>query len=407
MADGNASAVPAAARTRPLRRQPFARLAMFAHLVWRSLLVRGGRLEIALGAIVIGAAIVSALTSLYFDISIKMSQELRAFGPNLIVSPREAEAAADAPGGRGIDEAMLRAAIAAIPRERLVGGSPYLYGLVRLDLGNAVLMGADLAELHAISPYWQVEGSWVSADFDDRNAMVGRRLAQSMELAPGSTVTITGNDGAQARVTVKGVMDTGENEDSQIVVNLGLAQRLLGMPGRADFAMASVAAQGPEADAVTAALTDRFSALDARPIRKVSENDGQILRRIEGLMAVVAAIILGITTLSVNATLTAMITERAPQIGLQKALGASNRDIVAQILAETAAICLVAVAIGLLLGFGLAQLLGQAVFGAWVTFRPVVVPLTLGVSLLAALIAAALPVRGAVNVVPARVLRGE
>ncbi|MFC0220004.1 ABC transporter permease [Pseudochelatococcus lubricantis] len=406
MADSNTpTAVPATAPVGARRGRPVARLAMFAHLVWRSLLVRSGRLEIALGAIVIGAAIVSALTSLYFDISIKMSQELRAFGPNLIVSPREVEA--DAPGRRGVDEAMLRAAVAAIPPEKLVGGSPYLYGLVRLDLGNAVLMGADLAALHAISPYWQVEGSWVSADFDDRNAMVGRRLAQSMELAPGSVVTIAGADGAQARVTVKGVMDTGENEDSQIVVNLGLAQRLLGMPGRADFAMVSVAAQGPEADAITAALTERFPELNARPIRKVSENDGQILKRIEGLMALVAAIILVITTLSVNATLTAMITERTPQIGLQKALGASNRDIVAQILAETAAICLAAVAIGLLLGFGLAQLLGQAVFGAWVTFRPVVVPLTLGVSLLAALLAAVLPVRGAVNVVPARVLRGE
>lgn len=392
--------------------RPFARLKTFAHLVWRSLAVRSGRLEIALAAIIVGAAIVSALTSLYLDISIKMSQELRAFGPNLIISARDGAEGdgAEGDGGaqpRGVAEALLREAIAAVPADRRVGGSPYLYGLVRLDLGNAVLAGVDLAALRAISPYWQVEGAWITADFDDRNAMVGRRLAQSMELAPGSAVTITGGNGEQARVTVKGIMDTGENEDSQIVVNLALAQRLLGLPGRADFAMVSVAAQGPQADAITAALAERFPALAARPIRKVSENDGQILDRIEGLMALVAAIILVITTLSVNATLTAMITERTPQIGLQKALGASNRDIVGQILAETAVTCLAAVAIGLLLGFGLAQLLGQAVFGAWVTFRPVVVPLTLGVSLLAALIAAALPVRGAVNVVPARVLRGE
>lgn len=389
------------------RGRPMARLAMFGHFVWRSLAVRGGRLEIALAAIVIGAAIVSALTSLYFDISIKMSQELRAFGPNLIVSARDGHEGGDATRLRGVEEGLLREAIAAVPAEKRVGGSPYLYGLVRLDLGNAVLVGADLAALHAISPYWQVEGAWVSADFDDRNAMVGRRLAQAMELAPGSAVTITGNDGEQARVTVKGIMDTGENEDSQIVVNLALAQRLLGLPGRADFAMISAAVQGPEADAITAALAERFPGLSARPIRKVSENDGQILERIEGLMALVAAIILVITTLGVNATLTAMVTERTPQIGLQKALGASNRDIVAQILAETAVTCLLAVAIGLVLGFGLAQLLGQAVFGAWVTFRPLVVPLTLGVSLLAALIAAVLPVRGAVSVVPARVLRGE
>lgn len=381
------------------------RLATFALVVYRSLTLRGNRLRIALAAIVVGAATVSALTSLYFDISVKMSQELRAFGANVIISPQGA-GQAEGQAERGVDVALLQQAIGGMAGEKLIGGTPYLYGLVRLDLGNAVLVGAQFEGLRAISPYWQVEGGWVTADFDERNAMVGRRLAQGMGLGIGSTVTITGGP-ASARVTVKGIVDTGENEDDQIFVNLSLAQKLLGLPGRADFALASVAAQGPEADALTAAVGERFPALKARPIRKVSEADGQILEKIEVLMALVVAIILVITTLSVNATLTAMIAERTPQIGLQKALGAANGSVVLQILTETAIICLVAVTLGLLLGFGLAQILGQAVFGAWVTFRPVVAPLTLGLSLAAALAAAILPVRSIVNVVPAQVLRGE
>lgn len=386
------------------RSPPAARLGAFALLIWRSLTRAGSRLGIALAAIVVGAAIVSALTSLYFDISIKMSQELRAFGANVIVSPEHRD---DPDAPRGVEAARLRAAIASVPAGRLVGGSPYLYGVVRLDLGEAVLVGVDFAGLQAISPYWQVEGGWVTADFDERNAMVGRGLAENMGLGLGDAVTITGPGGETARVAVKGIVDTGGNEDGQIFVAIALAERLLGLPGRADFAMASVAAQGAEADAITSAIAADFPGLEARPIRKVSEADGQILDKIEGLMALVAAIILVITTLSVNATLTAMIAERTPQIGLMKALGASNRSITAQILAETAAICLVAVTLGLLLGFALAQLLGQAVFSAWVTFRPVVAPLTLALSLAAALVAAALPVRRAVSVVPARVLRGE
>jgi putative ABC transport system permease protein len=124
-------------------------------------------------------------------------------------------------------------------------------------------------------------------------------------------------------------------------------------------------------------------------------------------MALVAAIILIISTLCVNATLTAMVAERTQEIGLQKALGASNRAIVAQFMSETAIIALAGVLLGMALGVALAQVLGQAIFNAWVTFRPVVLPLTVGVSLLAALTAAVLPLRGAVAVVPARVLRGE
>jgi len=383
-----------------------ARLRMFARLIVRALTAPGSRIGVAVGAILVGAAVVSALTSLYFDISRKMGEELRAYGPNMIVTPRQ-EADADMTP-RGLDAAVLTKALSALPPDRLLGSTPFLYGVVRLPQGTAVLVGADMPGLRAISPYWQVEGGWVTVAFDDRNAMVGQRLATSLGLEVGDTVTLRGADGVDpAEITIKGIVETGDAEDDQIFVNLPLAQRLLAMPGRADLAMASLVAQGPEADALAADVMRRVPGVDARPIRKVSQNDGQILDRIDGLMALVAATILVITTLCVNATLTAMVAERTPQIGLQKAIGASNRSIVIQVLAETAVIALIAATLGLGLGFLLAQALGQAVFNAWVGFRIVVVPLTLGLCLGAALLAAILPVRGAVRVVPAHVLRGE
>jgi putative ABC transport system permease protein len=375
---------------------------MFATLLFKALLRRGGRAGVAAASIVVGAAVVAALMSLYLDISIKMSEELRAFGANFYVGPATAGAE------RGIAEDTYGAVLREIPKDRMVGASPLLYGIVRLDLGPAVMAGVDFRGLRQISPYWQVEGSWVGVTFDERNAMIGRRLAESMELKVGDTVTVVNRERTQStRLTIKGIVDTGAAEDEQMFVNLSLAQKLLDLPGRVDFAMLSLIAQGPEADAMAARVNAAVPGVEAKPIRKISQSDGQILEKIEGLMALVAATILVITTLCVNATLSAMVAERTPEIGLQKALGAENRAIVAQFLAETALICVAAVAVGLILGFGLAQVLGQAVFNAWVTFRPAVVPLTLIVSLAAALIAAILPVRGAIGVVPARVLKGE
>ncbi len=377
--------------------------AMFLRLVFKALTVRNGQVLVALASITVGAAVVSALMSLYLDVKIKMSEELRTFGANFYVGQ-------DASGGdeRGIPEPMLARIIAALPAGKLVGASSYLYGVARLDLGNAVVVGVDFAGLRRIAPYWQVEGDWVAVGFDDRNAMVGRRLAEAMELKVGQPVNIVNRDRTvQVRVTVKGIIDTGDAEDEQMFINLPLAQRLFGMPGRIDLAMFSIIAEGAEADALAADLNRSFSGIEAKPIRKISQSDGQILDKIDGLMALVAGIILIITTLCVNATLTAMVARRAPEIGLQKALGAGNSAVAAQFLFETAVICLAGVLAGLLLGGGLAQILGQAVFGGWVTFRPVVAPLTLGISLVAALTAAIVPIRGAVRIVPARVLRGE
>lgn len=375
---------------------------MFGLLLWRSLTVRAGRVGVAFAALAVGAAVVSALLCLYLDIKVKMAEELRAYGANFVVG---------APAGgeeRGIDQASLRQAIAAVPADRLVGASPVLYGVVRLDQGNAVVAGVDFPGLRKVSPYWQVEGGWIGVSFDERNAMIGRKLAEAMEIRLGDTLDVLGEATAtRARLTVKGIVDTGGAEDEQMFVALSLAQRLLGMPGRADFALLSVTVDGAAADSLAAAIGAAAPGVEARPVRKISESDGLILEKIDGLMAVVAAFILVMTTLCVNATLTAMVSERAPEIGLEKALGAGDRAIVAQFVGETVVIGIAGTLVGVMLGFGLAQVLGQAVFGGWVGFRVAVIPVTLAASLLTALAAAAVPVRRAVRIAPARVLRGE
>lgn len=375
---------------------------MFARILFKALTMRTGRVAVALAAIMVGATVVSALTNLYFDISIKMSEELRTYGANFFIGPATQKRES------GIDQAVYDAILERIPGDRLVGASPYLYGLVHLDRGDAVLAGVSFDGLRRIAPYWQVTGAWIGVDFDDRNCMIGTRLAAALGVKVGDLIQINNRDGAtQTRVRVKGIVETGKGEDEQIFVNLPLAQTILGMDRRTDFAMLSIVARGGEADALARELNQSFEGVEAKPIRKISESDGQILGKIDGLMALVAAIILIISTLCVNATLTAMVAERTQEIGLQKALGASNRAIVAQFMSETAIIALAGVLLGMALGVALAQVLGQAIFNAWVTFRPVVLPLTVGVSLLAALTAAVLPLRGAVAVVPARVLRGE
>jgi len=101
------------------------------------------------------------------------------------------------------------------------------------------------------------------------------------------------------------------------------------------------------------------------------------------------------------------VSERTREIGLMKAIGADNKSIVMQFLSETLMIGLAGVAAGLIAGFILAQVLGQAVFGSSISFRIIVLPLTLIPSIAASLLAAAIPVRMAVNVVPAQVLKEE
>jgi putative ABC transport system permease protein len=375
---------------------------MFLLILFKSLKVRRNRVSITFFSIMIGAAIITALSSVYFDISAKMSRELRAYGANFFIGPKVTS------GSRTADTGMVEEAIAMVPGEKLIGASPYTYGVVRLDLGNAVMAGVDFAGLKKLSPYWQVEGKWITVDFDDEACMIGKTLAKNMELKVGDSVNVIRNEtGFQKSLTVKGIVETGQAEDEQIFVNLGLAGRVLGQEGKVNHAMLSIVTEGTDIDAVAAGMERKFPGLDAKPIRKVSYSDGKILDKIKGLMAIIAVIILTVTTLCVMTTLIAIVSERTREIGLMKAIGADDRDIVRQFLSETLTIGLAGVAAGLVVGFVLAQALGQAVFGSFISFRFVVLPVTLVPSIAASLLAAALPVRMAVRVVPAQVLKED
>jgi len=375
---------------------------MFLRILFKSLKVRRNRVAITFCSVALGASIITALASVYFDISAKMSRELRTYGANFFIGPKVSA------GTRTIDAKVVESALQMVPADRLIGASPYLYGLVRLDLGNAVLAGVDFPGLKKLSPYWQVEGAWISVAFDEDSCMVGKTLAKNMELKVGDSVNVIRPEtGVQKRLTVKGIAETGQAEDEQIFVNLSLASKILGSDGEVNHVMLSVVTQGSDIDQLAAHMERRFPGIDAKPIRKVSYSEGKILDKIKGLMAIVALIILCVTTLCVMTTLIAVVSERTREIGLMKAIGAGDRGIVVQFLCEIMIIAVAGVLAGLGLGFLLAQLLGQAVFGSAISFRAVVLPVTLIPSLLAALLAAALPVRMALGIVPARVLKDE
>lgn len=375
---------------------------MFARILFASLKVRGSRVAIAFFSIMIGAAVITALSCVYFDISRKMSRELRAYGANFFIGPKDGSAARVTPAGD------IEDALSLVPADKLIGASPYLYGVVRLDLGSAVVAGVDFAGLRRLSPYWQVDGKWIAVDFDDRSCMIGRALAKKMELKAGDSVTVMRSEtGFHRRLRIKGVAETGQAEDAQIFVSLALAGEILGRRGTVDHAMASIVAEGVDIDALAARMRARVPSLDARPIRKISYSEGRILEKIKGLMALIALIVLTVTTLCVMTTLIAIVAERTREIGLMKAIGADDRRIAVQFLSEALLIALAGIAAGLAAGFALAQFLGHAVFGSEISFRAAVLPVTMTLSLLAALIAVVLPLKMAVRIAPAQVLKEE
>ena len=148
----------------------------------------------------------------------------------------------------------------------------------------------------------------------------------------------------------------GVDRDAEVHIPVTAAQRLFGIE-RID----ALAVKAPTSDAVedlqvrlVAALQDRYEGEEFSAVTQT-----QILGtigRILGLLTLVLAAIAGISLLvggvGVSNIMLVSVRERTREIGLRKALGARQRDILLQFLIEAVLLCVVGGLIGIGLGVG-------------------------------------------------------
>ena len=373
---------------------------MFWRLIFRALRLRLQRVFIIFTALTVGASIVTAMAAVYFDINTKMSQELRTFGANFYIGSAD---------GGIMNQAELNAILQKAPDGFITAASPYLYGVARSDLEKIVLMGVNFDAMRILAPYWQITGSAINVNFDDRNAMIGKTLAERLHVKVGDSLQLSKNAVEKHSFNIKGIVEAGDATDNMLIVNVEFAQNWLDKEGVVNNALLNVQnEQGANTvDQFAEKIMQQYPDLTARPIRKVSASEGQILEKIKGLMGLISLVILVLASLCVNTTLIAIVGERSKEFALQKSLGAKKFDIIRQISTEILIIAFCAIIIGLGLGYLLAQVLGITVFKSYIDMRLPVLPITVVLSLLVAFVAVIIPTRRALSINVANVLKGE
>lgn len=378
------------------------RSGMFFRLISRSLRKRKARIGVALFAIVIGTGVLAGLTTLYYDITAKMSKELRTYGANVVLAPGVANKT------NMFSESDLLKAVQVLSGQGVQGYAPYLYTIVRVENKRLVTVGTWLDQVKKVSPYWTVTGNWIEDRQDSTGAMIGQSVAQKLKLDIGQEITLQDElTGTAGKFTVRGIVKTGSTEDNQIFVNLAQAQQLSRRPGQVDLAYLSVIAKGAELEQQALGVAREVPVLEARPIKQISRSEGVILEKIRSLVHIVVVVILISTLICVATTQATMVMERRKEIGLKKALGAYNHSIVLEFLGEGVILGIAGGILGVGVGYLLAQVIGHQVFNSPVSFRLSVVPPVLVASLAVTVLAGLLPVKMAADVEPAIVLKGD
>ncbi len=386
---------------------------MLLRIVLKSLAHRRLRVAVAALAVALGALLVSSLAVVSLSVGHQARQELRAYGANLLLVPR----AVTAPVGLGNLGMGSVSEAAQLPRETLSylhdnsptevsAYAPFTYGVARLGDSprspSVVVAGTELARARVLSPWWQVQGEWPTGT---GQVLVGIDAFEKLEISLGQDLALWGGSG-QTALRVVGVLSTGGSEDSQVVMDLETAQALLDRTGL-DLVLLRAQGNGPALASVATTLESALPGAEARVVQQVASAESSVVGKVQGLMALVALLVLAAASLAVFSTMATSVMERTPEVGLMKALGASPRRIGLLFTVEAVIIGAAGGLLGFALGLGVAQAIGRSVFGSYLPVSPWALPLTLAVALGIVLVASLVPVRRAVNIQAARILRGE
>jgi len=370
-----------------------------------------GRMAVALIAVVSGAAVISALLNVQFDIEHQLTEEFRLLGANVVISRPRSELTLEHPPASVIlgspalmDPAPVLAEIEKMSAADVVAAAPFLYIVAHAVGTPVVVAGTWLDQIQGLDPTWKIEGRWVNSREEEADCLVGRRVARQFALTPGSPLDVHYLD-RSAELRVRGIIDAGGTEDSQIFVNLAVAQKLA-QPSGIELVEISIRGTRATLQRDTERLARALPGYEVRPIEAVTQAEGNLLDRTRLLIALMVVLILVLTALCVLAIMAALAMERRKDVGLMKALGGSISRIVALFLAEVGTLGAAGGLIGSILGLALARWMGERVFGATIHPRWDIFPLTIALMVGVAL-AGALPLRLLGKVKPAVILRGE
>ena len=418
---------------------------MFMRILRKSLSKRKSRIAIAVISVIIGAAITTSLLSVSFDVTEQVGYEFRKYGANLMISPKSDTIDVGFPGvdfgsvteQKYINESDLWKIKTISWRNNVLGYAPLLYQVVRIgedaNEQNVVLVGTyfnkdiEIIEpyssddpsifktgIQTISPWWNVEGEWIEDQNDTISSMVGVEVAKKLGLEVGDTYNIRYNKNNEDLLNestytliVKGIVSTDGNEDDQIFVNLQLAQNISAREDKVHTIQVSALCNACPVDTFAQEIEEKIPYVEGSTVKQLVSAEMNILGKIENMMFLVTIIALLASALGVMTTMTTNVIERKKEIALMKSVGAENKKIVALFFSEAAIIGVMGGLAGFIIGVIISQFIGLSVFNTLITPRYEIIPIVLLISVAVALIASLFPIRKAVKVEPAIVLRGE
>jgi len=362
---------------------------MFLRMLIRAAALRRGRAASALLAMVVAAAVATAMLNLYVDVQAKLRKEFRNYGANIVVVGKDGQAL-PADALNRVDSALAGRGLAV----------PFAYVVARTSDGQSVVVsGTDLDQVRKLDSWWSVT-AWPTGPQD---ALLGTRAAAVV--SPQGRPFDLSFQSRTIHLNPAGTLRTGAAEDSRLYLSLKDFESWTGVqPSTIEIASSG---SPEEVSALVGKLQGAIPIAEVHPIRQIMEGEARVLGKTRATLAASAVLIIATAALCVLSTLIGWVFDRRRDFAIMKALGASETLISGFFAAEAAALGAVGALVGFGVGVAVAAWIGRVNFHAPVVPRFNVLPVIFVGSIAIALISAVLPIFLLRRVQPAMILRGE
>ncbi|WP_294612916.1 ABC transporter permease [uncultured Gilliamella sp.] len=428
---------------------------MFRRMLLSVLIRQKKKLCLIAITVALGVSLATAMLNVMFDVGDKVNQELKAYGANLNIVPKGTALVNEM---YQLDNNDKQQAMQFIKEDDLVkikmifwaynivDFAPYLTTQATFNDKPITVVGTwfnkhlniptgdevDTGML-AMKSWWTIEGNTMT-DGNLQGVMVGETVGKQWHLKLGDSITLTSpQTNKNVTLTVNNIFHSGGAEDAQLFVSLPVAQQLADKPGLVERVevsalttpendLARKAAQDPNSlsrtewdtwyctayiSSIAYQLEELMPDVRVKAIMQVAESEGSILQKTQLLMLLLTILSLICSALAISNLVTANVIERSTEIGLLKALGATNTSVALLILTEILVIAFVGGVFGYFLGIGFAQIIGHTVFGSFIEPKMVIIPLVIIMVFLITLLGSLPALRMMMFLRPTDVLHGR
>ena len=421
---------------------------MFFRLLMESFRRQRRRKLLAGLAILLGTTAVTAMLALATTIGDRIHQELAVYGANIVVHPAADQLEVKVggvdvkpvSGGAYLHESDLAKLKTIFWANNITGVSPELTGQVTMKIGDGpaipvTVTGFRLEDAQRLHPWWKfIKRIKPQLVGDPVRILVGAKLAARYDLKPAITpIELRPKDAPAVTPVLVGILSTGDDNDNKILMDLKDAQNLFNAPDAVSRVEVSARTKPedafarkdpdslspklreiwycrPYANAIAYQIREAIPGSRAEQVRRVEQSEGNVLKRISGLMWLISAAALLAAGFAVSAAMATAILERQAEIGLMRSLGASKTTVALLFYAETGLLAILAGSLGYLAGSGLAAWLGARIFATASASTgslliPVLFPVVIALALAVALAGSTPAIRRALTTDPSTILR--